>query len=385
MENITHSLVGGALAELVLPAGASDTQRRLFFGAGILAANLPDADLVYTWITPPPLGYLLHHRGHTHTVAGLLALGVLMVGVCALPPIRRVAGSLRGRLSTLIGVALLSHLVLDAWNSYGVHPFWPVDSRWYYGDAIYILEPWLWVLLGVAAAMNARRYGLRLLLGAAIAALAGALVWLRMTPLAALMALAACAGVLTGIMRRRTARHRSAAALALTALFVASMFGLRERVRARVLSATPRVSGGTVLDVVLSPQPGNPLCWSSIAIASDERTGSYVLARGSAASFAPSGCGTGRSATVQWADSSRQSLRALRELTARDCSVRAWMQFGRAPDMRGGTLSDYRYADRTRDNFSAMQVDQTGSPAPCPRNLTSWGMPRDDLIRGVTH
>ena len=45
--------------------------------------------------------------------------------------------------------ALLSHIVADAWNSYGVHPFWPFDNHWYYGDAINIYEPWLWVILGV--------------------------------------------------------------------------------------------------------------------------------------------------------------------------------------------------------------------------------------------
>src|SRR6188768_1978193 len=48
-----------------------------------LANNLPDVDIVYTWITGPrPLGSLLHHRGHTHTLllalpgAWLLGLGV---------------------------------------------------------------------------------------------------------------------------------------------------------------------------------------------------------------------------------------------------------------------------------------------------------------------
>ena len=33
---------------------------------------------------------------------------------------------------------------LDFTNSYGVHPFWPVDNRWYYGDAVFIVEPLLW-------------------------------------------------------------------------------------------------------------------------------------------------------------------------------------------------------------------------------------------------
>ncbi len=38
------------------------------------------------------------------------------------------------------------HLALDFSNNYGVHPFWPVSNRWFYGDAIFIVEPWFWVV-----------------------------------------------------------------------------------------------------------------------------------------------------------------------------------------------------------------------------------------------
>ena len=66
----------------------------------------------------------------------------------------RFSGRLRFWL--LIAIALASHLALDALNSYGVHPFYPVDNTWYFGDAVFILEPWLWLLLGIAAAWNGR-------------------------------------------------------------------------------------------------------------------------------------------------------------------------------------------------------------------------------------
>jgi inner membrane protein len=129
VDNLTHSLVGAALAELTLPADAPRATRRTFFITGVIAANLPDADLVYTRITAPPIGYLLHHRGHTHTVAGIALLGVAIAAVCALPVIRATVGAWRHRLWLLIALALASHLVLDSWNSYGVHPFWPISSR----------------------------------------------------------------------------------------------------------------------------------------------------------------------------------------------------------------------------------------------------------------
>ena len=28
-----------------------------------------------------------------------------------------------------------------------MHPFWPLDNRWFYGDAVFIVEPWLMIAL----------------------------------------------------------------------------------------------------------------------------------------------------------------------------------------------------------------------------------------------
>src|SRR5688572_22760011 len=113
--------------------------RRLFLAAGVIASNLPDIDLVYTGIAPAPLGYLLHHRGHTHTVVGLVAQGLLIAAFALVPPLRRAiraAGS--ARFAALVAASLGLHVVLDSWNTYGVHPFWPADARWFYGDAVFI-------------------------------------------------------------------------------------------------------------------------------------------------------------------------------------------------------------------------------------------------------
>ena len=186
MDNLTHSLVGATLAELTLPAGAPRATRRTFFITGVVAANLPDAYLVYTRITAAPLGSLLHHRGHTHTIAGLALLGLAMAAVCALPAIRASVGAWRSRLWLLIALGLASHLFLDFWNSYGVHPFWPLTSRWFYGDAVYILEPWLWALLGAAAAMNTQSRWGRVQLAGFIAVLLALGTWMRVIPMPAL-------------------------------------------------------------------------------------------------------------------------------------------------------------------------------------------------------
>src|SRR5688500_4126234 len=124
-----------------MPGGATKSKRRLASGAAIIAANLTDLDHVYTGVTPAPMDYLLHHRGHTHTVAGVVVLaGALVLAYRLLPPVRKLRTRERLRLWMLIVAALVTHVLLDALNSYGVHPFWPIDPDWYYGDAVFIFE-----------------------------------------------------------------------------------------------------------------------------------------------------------------------------------------------------------------------------------------------------
>ena len=86
MDNITHSVVGlgiGALIDRSVPPEADhDAQRvrtRMLLTIGCLASNFPDLDLVLTRLLEAPLGYLLHHRGHTHTLVGALGAGNAVV------------------------------------------------------------------------------------------------------------------------------------------------------------------------------------------------------------------------------------------------------------------------------------------------------------------
>ena len=91
MDNLTHALVGVAMAECALPRQAPAPARRVFMAAGVLAASAPDIDLAYTWIAEAPLGYLLHHRGHSHTLPGLIVLAAIILAACRLRPAARAA------------------------------------------------------------------------------------------------------------------------------------------------------------------------------------------------------------------------------------------------------------------------------------------------------
>src|SRR3954470_8042617 len=157
MDNVTHSLAGLLLAECAVRLRGRATGvepatriRAAAAVASVIAANLPDADLFYTGAGGDRLTYMLHHRGYTHTVIGVL-IGAAVVWGAVLLVLRWRSRGWPARadvlwLLTLLVVSTSSHLVLDWTNSYGVHPFWPVDDRWRYGDAVFIVEPWLWVV-----------------------------------------------------------------------------------------------------------------------------------------------------------------------------------------------------------------------------------------------
>ena len=159
MDNLTHSLVGLAAAKAGL--------ERLSPGAtllAVLAANGPDIDILATlggkWF------YLHHHRGITHSVVGTLALALIIPALfyavdLLVSRVRRRPP--RVRFTGLLVVSLVlsvSHPLMDWTNNYGVRPLLPWDGRWYYGDLVFVVDPWLWLVVGGAAFMltSARRW-----------------------------------------------------------------------------------------------------------------------------------------------------------------------------------------------------------------------------------
>ncbi|MEO7083998.1 MAG: metal-dependent hydrolase [Gemmatimonadaceae bacterium] len=392
MENLAHSLIGATLAELTLPSKATPVQRRLFFVAGIVAANLPDADLLYTRIAPPPLGYLLHHRGYTHTVVGCVALaGLIWLATRLIPPVRSAVAESPRRFWILIATALASHLLADSWNSYGIHPFWPFDNRWFYGDAIFIVEPWLWVILGTAAVLNTRSTSGRRLFGGVLFVLPVAATLLHFIPVDALVALAIGATLLVLVDRRVSRRQRSAIALLAMSAFVAFMFGLNRAATFAVLLSLPVNHSDRIVDIVLSPKPGQPVCWSAVAVEKREIDDKYVVWSGDVAMFtgtlgercvpAPAQSYTDdHLAVAQWSSTREQSLSQLRSRARSDCLARAWLRFGRVPELTDEIITDGRYGDLGGGSFAEMLLTPLTAPRVCPRFLPEWDTPRDDLL-----
>ena len=404
MDNLTHSLAGLAVGELLHRSLASEpepasqsTRRRMLLVSCWAANNIPDLDLLLSGRLPAPIGYLLDHRGHTHTLLYALPQAMLIAALVWLlwPAARALLGasrSARSGLALAVALGLGMHIGADFLNSYGVHPFYPLDARWFYGDTLFIVEPVMWIAFGTPLAMMLARRWMRLvplLLIAAVLALSMSrdlLAW------GSVLGLAVGAWVLAWLQHRAgvAGRQALAAGLVLAVAFIGlqafiSLHGkhaIAADLRQRDLSVR-------VLDIAISPLPANPLCWSFISVARSTGGATYQMRRGmySAAPTVmgvrecPAGLSMGDlqgSAQLGYGWTQSYQLAKLRALAA-TCRGNAWLRFARMPAWWPQGVTDARFSMPPDANFSTMDV-QAIEALPCPRGIPQWGMPREDLL-----
>ena len=155
MEPVTHLFTGACLAR-------TGFHRRVAYAtvAMATAAEFPDIDTL--WSLRGPVSGFEHHRGITHTFLGLpFEAGLLLLCVFAwdrwrrrklagrAEPRRQMDGAVVrwGALYALILLALLSHLLLDYTNNYGLRPFFPFNDHWYAASIVFIFDPLLFAFL----------------------------------------------------------------------------------------------------------------------------------------------------------------------------------------------------------------------------------------------
>lgn len=120
--------------------------------------------------------YLHHHRGITHALVGTaffaLLLPLIFYGGDRLwARLRRQSPKtkLRGLLIASVIVSA-THPLLDWTNNYGIRFLLPWNPRWFYGDLVFIIDPFLWVVLGGAAFLLASKTKISKFIWAAVAA-----------------------------------------------------------------------------------------------------------------------------------------------------------------------------------------------------------------------
>ena len=233
MEPVTHMLTGAVLAR-------TGFHRRAAYAtlAMLIAAEFPDVDTLSS--LGGPLTGFEHHRGITHTFvaipfeAALITIAFFLIHrlwtkrSTPAPSQQRSQAPANWLLlyaGTLL--ALLSHILLDWTNNYGVRPFFPFNPRWYAGSFVFIFEPVLFLILVLALVLPAL-FGL-------INAEVGA--------------------------RKPAFRSPGWAYAGLLLIAVLYVFRFDEHAKALVLA---RQNTPDALSVFASPHPGDPFLWSAI-------------------------------------------------------------------------------------------------------------------------
>jgi len=245
MDPVTHFMTGACLAR-------TGFNRRTAYATLVmtLAAEAPDLDTL--WGLRGPIASFQHHRGWTHTFLGLPLDALVVTGAVYLWHRWRTRGARGTRAAdrpTPIGatgnaspparwpllfglalLALLSHLLLDWTNNYGLRPFFPFNPRWYAGSFVFIVEPVMLLLLAVGLAAPAL-FGL-------ISSEVGA--------------------------SRDRFRGRGWATFAL--IGIAILYAVRgyERLHAEDLARAADYGGAPVLRSTVSPYPINPFRWYGV-------------------------------------------------------------------------------------------------------------------------
>ena len=393
MDNLTHTFFGWALARAGFDRfGAWATPTLL------IAANLPDAEVPLLF--SDKVSYLTFHRGISHSFCGFVveatALSLLVCATLWVWRRRRVRDNGAPALESgprffavlLVAlVGLLSHLLLDFFNTYGVRPFLPFDARWFYGDMLFIIDPWTWLILGAAVFLGSRRHrsmqlGWLLMAGFAAAVVGSAcraaiVPWIVLT---VWLTLAAVVLALKTWPLRAVAPARAAhigLAAWLLYLGVACAASHAATTRATEVYAASQSAPAPVVTSSASPSPGIPWRYTVVlqtenelfAYAADVLHGHVDLKDRIARNLA---CADG------------PALRATREF-------KAWEAFARHPccDCSGDviTLMDGRYRAASGGDWTSFRVrvstDGKNQPHAASAEGRTVGVPSSfPLMRG---
>jgi inner membrane protein len=413
VDNVTHSLAGLLLAEVAIFAcrrqgqEPSSAMRSVVRVASAFANNLNDADFLYARRWAGKLGYLLHHRGHTHTLLAALLLGVLVFAAASAWLRFKDTKVTTSERRTLLGACLLGpfvHIGMDLSNNYGVHPFWPFDLHWYYGDTLFIIEPWLWVVAvpTLCGLLESR------LLRAVLVNLLGFVVilaWVHpMLHWGAALLLSLGALACWRVSGRLSAGQRlllagSGWALVTLVFFVGARSARAEALQRSLQQAEARGARERAVDVVVTPTPANPLCYSALVVATSGEN--YVL-RAASVSLAswlipatscrvePTGFTAAlknsrfeSSPELHWEGEWQRPLAELRALQRGNCWARAMLRFARVPFWQARphgelVLGDLRYDRLPGNGFAEVHTRQ--HPERCPDGVPPWLPPRGDLL-----
>ncbi len=277
MDNLTHSLVGLTAAKAGL--------ERLSPGATglcVLAANAPDSDIVVLafgdrWM------FLEHHRGITHAIVGVIGLAIILplifYGVDWLWSRYRDQSPQTNLKGLMIAsfVASATHPLLDWTNNYGIRFFLPWSQKWSYGDFVFIVDPYIWLILGGAVfLLTARTRFLKVIWGLVAAVTtflvvasprSGGLPYPNLIAVLWIVAIVAFIVLSIKGARERWGRNIAYVAIALVVCYWSLLAFAHSRAMARGNEEAAKMAsanGETVVRLAAMPRLANPFRWDCV-------------------------------------------------------------------------------------------------------------------------
>ena len=159
MDNICHTLVGGALARTGFAKRTPLATATMMIGA-----NFPDIDVIAV-----PFGTDIgFRRGITHGWPAHIILPFVLTGIMLAWDkwVRRrrhpsLAPIVPKEILLLSAISIATHPFLDWCNSYGMRWLMPMRNEWFYGDSLFIVDLWLWIALFLGYFLSGRRRSTR--------------------------------------------------------------------------------------------------------------------------------------------------------------------------------------------------------------------------------
>ena len=286
MENLAHTLLGLSFAK-----GGLERATPLATTALVISSNLPDIDVLSRVVGAGTGSYLEYHRGFTHGFVGLAILAAALTVALMFvdrrfrlrrDPFRRPLRPVRIFFLAYLGG--LGHAFMDFTNVYGIRPLLPFSNHWFYGDIAFVVDPWIWLILGSAVVWltttDAARTFFWLVIGV-IAALVVALAlrhpydsqMLTVPATARVIWFGGLAIIVVGTLFRwgRTGERLARYSIFVLALYYCGMWMTHQ---AAMREARGSLRVGDVTSMAVWPAPANPLLWQAAA-----KTGDAVYTR----------------------------------------------------------------------------------------------------------
>ncbi len=381
MDLLTHTFVSISTAQFASSFEKNKTgSHKIYYIVGLLSGLFPDIDAFLGLFTKTRLDYLLLRRTYTHSV---LALGLefLIIALVVFLLTKRKKINYFS-LFLLSFFNLFFHTFLDFLNNYGVLFLWPFNNKWFYGDTLFIIEPYIILALFINLSINSEKRIIKAAYYAGLITLLGVYGFSQYSDFYSTICLVIFGLAYWFITKKFSFLVRISLLFVTIGITISTFYFLSKEAKTSILKSA------NFVDIVLTPTPANPFHWSVIGIEVDKRNDTYRIHKGYFY-FLYQGRILNKINTcklenptlknednITWLGSFEISFKKFNELTT-NCTFNSYLNWSRAPfiEMKNeySLVGDLRF-DMTRGNdFAEIQFDNTNQK--CSLDLIKWKTP----------